>query len=98
MTSNESLTLSLRIKDLVQRDLSHVFQDFIPTEQIEQRAREVMKDSRERIFTASNIILTMLLSAVNEDKSLQNGLNMFKVIFPDFIIKNVKRSHLSSYQ
>ena len=32
MTANESLTLSLRIKDLVQKDLSHVFQDFIPTE------------------------------------------------------------------
>jgi hypothetical protein len=81
MTANESLSLSLCFKDLVQRDLSHVFQDFIPVDMIEQRAREVMQGSRERIFTAPNTILTMLLSAVNEDKSLQHGLNLFKVIF-----------------
>lgn len=81
MTSNESLSLSLRIKDLVQRDLSHVFQEFIPVDLIEQRAREVMKGRRDRIFTATNTVLTMLLSAVNEDKSLQHGLNLFKVVF-----------------
>ena len=57
MTSNESLNLSLRIKDLVQRDLSHVFQEFIPVDLIEQRAREVMKGRRDRIFTASTLII-----------------------------------------
>ena len=81
MTANESLNLSSQIKDLLKTDLLHAFYDDVPINQIEHQAREVMSGSRERIFTPSNIILTMLLSATQEDKSLQNGLNNFKSVF-----------------
>lgn len=81
MTANESLQLSLHFKALIKTDLSNVFQNDIPTEMIEQQAKKVMQGGRERIFTPVNVILSMLLSAVQEDKSLQHGLNMFKVIF-----------------
>ena len=33
------------------------------------------------IFTPTNVISTMLLSAIQEDKSMQNGLNLFKLVF-----------------
>jgi hypothetical protein len=81
MTANESFTLSLQIKDLLQSDLSHVFHEDIPFALIEKQARELSPKSRDRVFTPCNVILTMLLSAVKEDKSLQEGLNTFKLVF-----------------
>jgi hypothetical protein len=81
MTANEFLNLSMQIKDLLQSDLSHVFHDDIPTDLMESRSREVMHGSRERVFTPVNIILTVFLSATQEDKILQNGLNIFETVF-----------------
>jgi hypothetical protein len=81
MTANESLNLSLQIKDLLKTDLSHVFHTDIPFDLIEKQVRELSPNSRERIFTPCNVLLTMLLSATKEDKSLQEGLNTFKAVF-----------------
>ena len=81
MTANESLKLSTQIKDLLKSDLSHAFYGDVPVELIEKQAHEIMPESRERIFTPSNILLTMLLSATQEDKSIQNGLNIFHAVF-----------------
>ena len=81
MTANESLKLSLQIKDLLKTDLSHVFHEDIPFDLIENQVRELSPNSRERIFTPCNVLLTMLLSATKEDKSLQEGLNTFKAVF-----------------
>jgi len=81
MTANESLNLSSQIKDLLQTDLSYVFKDDIPVNLIESKARELNANSRARVFTPVNTILTMLVSATQEDKSLQNGLNIFKYKF-----------------
>jgi hypothetical protein len=66
---------------LINSDLSHAFEANIPVALIEKQAGEIKQDSRERIFTPVNTILTMLLSAVQEDKSLQHGLNLFKEVF-----------------
>jgi IS4 transposase len=81
MTANESRNLSLQIKDLLQKDLSHLFHSGIPFDLIEQQARALNPDSRDRIFTPCNVILTMLLSATKVDKSLQEALNTFKTVF-----------------
>jgi hypothetical protein len=81
MTANESLNLSLQIKDLLNTDLSHAFHEDIPFDMIEKQARELAPGSRDRIFTPCNVILSMLLSATKEDKSLQEGLNTFKSVF-----------------
>ena len=81
MTANESLQLSLQIKNLLHTNLSGIFHDDVPVSLIESHARAIMPDSRDRIFTPCNVLLTMLLSATQEDKSLQNGLNIFKSVF-----------------
>jgi len=81
MTPNDSLILSLQIKDLLKTDLLHAFQEDIPFEEIEHQVQEVMTGMRDRVFTPSNTILTMLLSSIQEDKSLQHGLNIFKSVF-----------------
>ena len=81
MTANESLKLSLQFKELVRTDLSRVFQEQMPVELIEEWVKKEMPKSRECIFTPANVIFTMLLSALQEDKSIQNGLNIFKKVF-----------------
>jgi hypothetical protein len=81
MKNNESLKLSLRFKELINNDLLHSFQEDIPIELIEKQAREIRQTGRSRIFTPTNVIFTMLLSSVQEDKSLQHGLNLFKEVF-----------------
>jgi len=83
MTANESLKLSTQIKDLLNSDLLHTFYEDVPVDLIEQHARELIPESRDRIFTPCNIILTMLLTATQEDKSIQNGLNIFTSVFED---------------
>ena len=81
MTANESLTLSFQFKELVRTDLSHVFQENMPVDLIEEWVNEKMPNSRDCVFTPTNVISTMLLSAIQEDKSLQHGLNLFKLVF-----------------
>ena len=82
MKSNESLHLSVRFREMLTTDLSHAFGSYLPVELIADRvAQTTLKKSRERIFTPVNTLLTMLLNSVQEDKSLQNGLNLFKSVF-----------------
>jgi hypothetical protein len=81
MTANESHKLSLQIKDLLNKDLSHFFHSDIPVDLIEKQSRGLKSNSRNRVFAPCDVILTMLLSAIKEDKSLQEGLNTFKTVF-----------------
>jgi hypothetical protein len=81
MEINESLRLSLRLHEMLRSNLSHAFSEHIPVGFIEEKARSLNPKSRECIFTPVNVILTMLLTAIQEDKSLQNGLNLFKTVF-----------------
>ena len=81
MEANESLRLSLCLNEMLRSDLSHVFSENIPMSLIEEKARVLHPKSRDRIFTPVNVVLTMLLTSIQEDKSLQNGLNLFKMVF-----------------
>ena len=81
MEANESLQLSLHFKEMLSSDLSHAFADYLPTGMIEEKASLLKPESRNCVFTPSNVILTMLLTAIQEDKSLQSGLNLFKTVF-----------------
>ena len=64
-----------------QAHVSHVLYEDIPFDLVETHARELNPDGRDRIFTPTNVIATMLLSATKEDKSLQEALNTFKLVF-----------------
>ena len=57
MTANESLHLSLQIKDLLKPDLLPVFNDDVPVGLIENQALQLIPDSRERVFTPCNVLL-----------------------------------------
>ena len=81
MKVNESLRLSLLLQEMLRSDLSHSFSKNIPVSLIEEKSSSVNPESRACVFTPVNTVLTMLLAAIQEDKSLQNGLNLFRTVF-----------------
>ena len=81
MTPNLSLDLSIRFQELLRADLLPAFRSHFPYDLIEQYQSACSKQSRERIFTPTNTLLAMLLSATQEDKSQQQCVNVFKHVF-----------------
>jgi hypothetical protein len=81
MTPNHSLSLSLQLQNLIRTDLLQYFSAEFPFELFETNSSTVVSKKRDRIFNDSNTLLTMLITAVNEDKSLKQSVNIFKQIF-----------------
>jgi len=78
MTPNYSLDLSLKMQKLMQKDLLQQISTEFPFRLIESMARD---NERDRVYNNSNTLLTMLVSAVREDKSLKESVNVFKEVF-----------------
>jgi hypothetical protein len=91
MTHNTSLELSIAFKEKLQLDLLPSFKEDFPEEMvasyIENKYRDttIRKKPREKVYTMSNTLLLMLLTAVQEDKSLQQSVNLFKPVYEDQI-------------
>jgi len=82
MTINRSLALSSQIKNLMRTDLLHQLSVDFPFSLISGHIAD--KDGivrRDRVFNPENTLLTMLVSAIQEDKSLKQSVNIFKSIF-----------------
>jgi hypothetical protein len=84
MTHNTSLERSLSFKIKMQENLLSAFMEDFPKEAIasyitEKNSRiEQKKRPRDKVFNVENTLLTMLLSSIQEDKSLQQSVNLFK--------------------
>jgi hypothetical protein len=83
MTPNHSLDLSLQLQNLIRTDLLQQISMEFPFELIEsnQNSHREGPKKRDRVFNDGNTLLTMLATAVNEDKSLKQSVNIFKEIF-----------------
>jgi Transposase DDE domain len=84
MKENTSMELTHSINKLMERDLSGIFYDYYPSELAEKHKKPNLRD---RVFNQSNTLLTMINSMVQPDKSLQNSVNIYKVVHN----KNIKR-------
>ena len=81
MTPNYSMQLTAQIKEKLQSDLTGVLKDFLPTEKILQYQSEHKNvKKRDRIYSDDITLLSMIVTAVQEDKSLQNSVNLFSEI------------------
>jgi hypothetical protein len=80
MTPNHSLDLSLQLQNLIRTDLLQQISMEFPFELVESNDKE-SGTKRDRVFNAGNTLLAMLMTAVNEDKSLKQSVNIFKDIF-----------------
>ncbi len=77
MKENYSLYLTSELTKLLHQDLSGVFYELFPFEEVD---RVKPKKSRDRLYSTSNTLLTMILTMINEDKSLQNSVNIYSFI------------------
>ena len=82
MTPNRSLAISLELQTIMRTDLLRNIDTGFPFELIEiHGSLENKKATRDRVYNIENTLLTMLMSAFNEDKSLKQSVNTFKEVF-----------------
>jgi hypothetical protein len=83
MTPNRSLAISLSLRDILRTNLLGELDSYLPSEMISsfQTDFETSTRRRERIFTPQNTLLTMLATALHEDKSLSQSVLIFKEIY-----------------
>jgi hypothetical protein len=81
MTPNHSLDLSLQLQNLIRTDLLQQISMEFPFEMVEHSNNKEGPKKRDRVFNDGNTLLTMLVTAVSEDKSLKQSVNIFKEIF-----------------
>jgi hypothetical protein len=77
MTDNHSLSLSLAFKRQLASNLFPTFEKLLPTEAIEQYVKDKLPHTRDKVYTPSRTALSMIFTGVQEDKSLQNTVNIF---------------------
>ena len=82
MTPNQSMALSFELKAKMRTNLLHNIDSDFPFEMIKsEEFIATKKATRDRVYTTENTLLTMLLSAFNEDKPLKQSVNTFKEVF-----------------
>ena len=77
MKENRSMQLSISIKELMDQDLSGIFYEYYPFELLDQYKNF---NERDRIYNQSNTMLTMIITMLHTDKSLQNSVNIYNMI------------------
>ena len=82
MTPNRSLALTAELRSLMRTDLLQNIAPDFPFALIERHQNlPGAKPSRDRVYNTENTLLTMVLSALNPDKSLKQSVNVFKSVF-----------------
>ena len=82
MTPNRSLAISLQLKELMRKDLLKNIDQAFPHEMVANYSLpESIKIKRDRMYNEENTLLTMLVTAIHEDKSLKQSVNIFKEAF-----------------
>jgi DDE family transposase len=84
MKENYSLQLSNEIMNQMQKDMSGVFYEMFPFEKLSEIKSP---NERDRIYNTENTLLTMILTMTENDKSLQNAVNIYSILHS----RNIKR-------
>ncbi len=81
MTPNYSLQLTAQIKEKLQSDLTGLLKAYYPLGKIKQyQSEHKSSNKRDRIYSDDITLLSMVVTAVQDDKSLQNSVNLFSEI------------------
>lgn len=78
MKLNRSLAISSKIQECRSGDILGMLSEEYPASILEDQFGAVTK--RNRIFTANNTLLTMVLTAIQQDKTLKNSVDLFYII------------------
>jgi len=77
MTDNTSLSLSLAFNKQLSINLLPVFENLMPTQSIEKYVNDNLSKTRDKVYTPIRTAFSMIFTGVQEDKSLQNTVNIF---------------------
>jgi len=77
MTDNTSLELSLTFKKQLEHNLLPVFEDLLPMESIDNYVKDNLSHTRDTVYSPVRTAFSMIFTGVQEDKSLQNTVNIF---------------------
>jgi hypothetical protein len=77
MTDNTSLALSLAFKKQMSSNLLPAFESLLPMTVIDKYVKEKLPNTRDKVYTPSRTAFSMIFTGVQEDKSLQNTVNIF---------------------
>lgn len=78
MKLNRSLAISSKIQECKSGNILGMLSEEYPSSVLEEQFGSVTK--RNRIFTANNTLLTMVLTAIQQDKTLKNSVDLFYII------------------
>lgn len=79
MKLNRSLAISSKIQELKMSNVIGLLNQEFPRSVLDNEYLDATK-SRNRIFTVNNTLLTMVLTASQQDKSLKNSVSLFYMI------------------
>lgn len=92
MTPNKSMELSCRMQHLMRQDMLQFLGPIFPVDAVKQfESVKTEKKKRDRVYNAENTLMTMIVTAVQADKSLLNSVSIFQEIFKrnrDAVMKN----------
>ncbi len=74
MKQNRSLAISAVIQEQQRSNILNLLESVFPEEVLKKK---VPDNSRDRVFTATNTLLTMVLTATQADKSLKNSVALY---------------------
>jgi hypothetical protein len=77
MTDNLSLELSLSFKRQLAKNLLPAFENLLPDEAINNYVKYNLSHTRDKVYTPQRTAFSMIFTGVQEDKSLQNTVNIF---------------------
>lgn len=78
MKSNRSLAISQKIQECQSGDIIGLLESEFPSGVLDYG--ENKEQSRSRVFTLNNTLLAMVLTSVQQDKSLKNSVDLYYVI------------------
>jgi hypothetical protein len=72
----------MELSKLMRTDLLRNIDEEFPYDMIEQyESRQFERATRDRVYNTSNTLLTMVVCAISEDKSIKQGVSIFKDVF-----------------
>src|SRR3954471_22863849 len=81
MTPNRSLALTVALQNIIRTDLLQLITEDFPFDIIESYKSKAGQLKRDRVYNEENTLLTMLVSAVHQDKSLEQSVMIFRKVF-----------------
>jgi hypothetical protein len=75
MKSNRSLAISCKVQECKMGNIIGLLEEEFPVSIFSDK-KKIVK-SRDRVFTVSNTLLTMVLTAIQQDKTLKNSVDLY---------------------